>query len=236
MAMYYDQFGNIVQAIHPQQTQQYQAGVNGGTYYSPSDAPGQSLSAYEQPRSAEMPVTPSGYPSDRYALRQPRVPRRSDSPLSQRKKKSTTRKLVEGGLAAGLGIAASAYLKDRHTESSSRDPHGLGSGESHALRSGGSHGVRSGGSHGVSTGGPIINRVLEGALLTAESVGLAHLRKSKHRAAGGGSESESEETDPRLRRLVEGALATAGAVAMAYHDKNKPRTREHTRSNRYPRD
>jgi hypothetical protein len=154
--MYYDQFGNIVQSIHPQQ--QYHTGVNGGTHYSPSDAPGQSLS-YEQPRSAEMPITPSGYPSDRYPLRQPRFPRRSDSPLSQRKKKSTTRKLVEGGLVAGLGIAASACLKNRHTESSSRDPHGLGSGESHALRSGGSH--------GVSTGGPIINRVLEGALLTA---------------------------------------------------------------------
>lgn len=241
---YYDQFGKPVQFVRAQQTQQPQyqtqqpqyqptatAGYIGRTPYQPA--------SYEQPRAdMYMPQTTAtaapppayGYPPDRYPLRQPRIPRHSDSPMSRRKKKSTTRKLVEGGLVAGLGIAASTYLssKTHHTRSSASEAQQqeLGPGTlapAPPPPSGTSHGL---GSHGFNTNGPIMSKVLEGVLLTAEGVGMAHLRKSRetpHEHA----EGETEETDPRLKRLVEGALATAGAIALAYHDQHKKPRNEH---------
>jgi len=208
----YDQFGNPVQFVHGQQSQQYQPGFTGGAAAYPQfdamSGPGQPR-LYEQPRlemqAASIAPSPYLYSPERYPFRKPRIPRHSDSPLSRRKKKSTTRKLVEGGLAAGIGIAASSYLeRNHHTTAFSGDQHGIGS------------------------GGSIINKVLEGAVLTAEAVGLAGLEKSKHRDRS--HSLSSEETDPRLTKLVEGALATAGAVALAYHEKNKRPTRVHMKS------
>jgi hypothetical protein len=219
--MYYDQFGNPDQSVQGRRIQQSQPGFIGETFYPPFDTRGQPM-PYVQPVSA-MAVPPSGYQPDRYPRRQPRIPRHSDSPISRPKKKSTTRKLVEGGLAAGLGIAATAYHHKHHTRTSAlKDPH------EHHDATGRSH---AGGSHEIGSGGSMMNAALEGAILTAEGVGLAHLRKSKHSGSREGSKSgsESEGTDPRLKRLLEGALATAGAVALAYRDKNTRSTsrREH---------
>ena len=71
-----------------------------------------------------------------------------------------------------------------------------------------------------------MSKVIEGVMLTAEGVGMAHLRKSREEPHVH-AEGEIEETDPRLKRLMEGALATAGAIALAYHDEHKKSGKEH---------
>lgn len=252
MATYYDQFGNPVQFVRAQQTQQphyqtqqlqqYQpaaaAGYTGRTPY-PPDSYDQSravMPPHAQTSAVTAPTPTYGYPPDRYPLRQPRVARHAETPKPRKKKKSTTRKLVEGGLAAGLGIAASSYLANKHRTSRTAEASGAHQEQDtreyesqHLQAPAPAHeDSHNEGSHGSSIGGPIINKVLEGVLLTAEGVGLAHLRKSR---GGPHADADPEETDPRLKRLVEGALATAGALAIAYHDKkNSKPTREHPRS------
>ena len=119
-----------------------------------------------------------------------------------KKRKSTTRKVIEGVL---IGVAGTFVLSEveKHSRKSER-PKATGGGD-----------------------GPGMNEIIEGGL-AAGAIGLALYEKNrKGRGADSVSPHKGGLGDPRLKTFVEGALATAAAVALTYRENGKSKGTGH---------
>jgi hypothetical protein len=195
MTLYYNSLGQLVQSTpvmpdyaQPQQPQ--------GMY---SNHPNQQ--AMLDPRQTQTGMVSynhhndnSPYPSG--PRRSPRLHNHPEATPPYRKRKSTTRKVIEGVLIGVAGIAVLSEV-EKHSRKPRR-PKAIGDAD-----------------------GLGMNDVMEGGL-AAGAVALALYEKNRKRqGSGSGSPHKGGLEDPRLKTLVEGALATAAAVALAYHENSK---------------
>lgn len=190
MSVYYNSLGQLVQS-QPQQPQ---------VVY--TNHPNQHL----DPGQTQTGMVPydrhNNSPDLSGPRRSPRFRDRPEATPPYKKRKSTTRKVIEGVL---IGVAGTVILSEveKHSGKSKR-PKAIGSGD-----------------------GPGMDEVIEGGL-AAGAVALALYEKNrKSRGAGSVSAQKGGLEDPRMKTFVEGALATAAAVALAYHENGKSKGTEH---------
>jgi hypothetical protein len=167
------------------------------------------------------------YPPDQHGPRRsPRLHTRPEPTPPYSKKKSTTRKVVEGVVigVAGTVILSEIEKRNRKTPRSGSNT-GTGGGGGNVNSNNGVDSNGGGNNNGSPSGngsGLGLNEVVECGL-AAGAVALALYEKNRKRQGPPGSEQPHNASlgDPRMKTLVEGALATAAAVALAYHENGK---------------
>ena len=254
MSLYYNSAGQLVQSgqvippypHQPQDTyanQQSMSVYPGQTAYPNQQAisvyPGQTTYG-GMPGQTQTGLAPydgrNEYTPDQYGPRRsPRLHTRPEATPPYRKKKSTTRKVVEGVI---IGVAGTVLLSeiDKRNHKTPRSDSNTATGQINS-NSGGinSNGQGNNMSGGNSNGrgnhkGIGLNEVVEGGL-AAGAVALALYEKNRKKGQGPAGSLQPQNAsleDPRVKTLVEGALATAAAVALAFHENSKLGETGHT--------
>ena len=161
---------------------------------------------------------------DQYGPRRsPRLHTRPEATPPYRKKKSMTRKVVEGVV---IGVAGTVLLSeiDKRNHKTPRSDSSTANGQINSMSGGnnmsGGNSNDRGNHKGIG-----LNEVVEGGL-AAGAVALALYEKNRNKGkgqqpAGSLQPQNASLEDPRVKTLVEGALATAAAVALAFHENSK---------------
>ena len=190
----------------------YPGQTNHPTQQTMSVYPGQTtyggMSVQTQPELAPSDQR-NNYPSDQYGPRRSsRLHNRTET-SPYKKKKSTTRKVVEGVV---IGVAGTAILSqiEKHNAKTQQT-------KATGTRTGGVNSNNGGKSSGIG-----VDEVIE-CSLAAGAVALALYEKNKGKTQGSGSVAPHNAGlgDPSVKTLVEGVLATAAAVALSFHEKDK---------------
>jgi hypothetical protein len=257
MSLYYNSAGQLVQSSQvippypqePQATyanQQSMSGYPGQTAHPNQQAmsmyPGQTTygGMPEQTQTGLVPYDGrNDYTTDQYGPRRsPRLHTRPEATPPYRKKKSTTRKVVEGVVIGVAGTVLLSEIEKRNHKTPRSDSNtatgGINS-NSAGYNNGGNYsgGNNNGGNSNASCGnhkGFGLNEVVEGGL-AAGAVALALYEKNRKKGQGPSGSIQPQNAsleDPRVKTLVEGALATAAAVAMAFHENSKAGETGHT--------
>jgi hypothetical protein len=246
MSLYYNSAGQLVQSSQvippyphqPQATyanQQSMSVYPGQTAYPNEQAmsvyPGQTTYGGMQAGETQTGLAPydgrNEYTSDQYAgpRRSPRLHTRPEATPPYRKKKSTTRKVVEGVI---IGVAGTVLLSeiDKRNHKTPRSDSNTATGNINSNSGGYNSGGDNSGGNSNDRGnhkGIGLNEVVEGGL-AAGAVALALYEKNRKKGqapAGSIQPQNASLEDPRVKTLVEGALATAAAVALAFHENSK---------------
>jgi hypothetical protein len=192
MSLYYNSEGQLVQSVPPYPQPLPQPQVMDTTSYPNQQSrvnldPGQMQTGYDNYSPAQ-----SG------PRRSPRLGNRAEATPPYRKRKSTTRKVVEGVLIGAAGTAVLSEIEN-HRRKSTRS-----STKAATSTSGGG-------------GNMDMNELIEGGL-AAGAIALALYEKNRKAKETGLPSEHKSVGDPRMKTLVEGALATAAAVALAFHE------------------
>jgi hypothetical protein len=199
MSLYYNSEGQLVQSVPPYPQPPPQPQVVDATAYYPNQQHGPNLDP------GQMQTGMDNYsPAQSGPRRSPRLSNRAEATPPYRKRKSMTRKLVEGVLIGAAGTAVLSEI-DNHRRKSTR---------SSTTR------TTTATSTDGAGGGMEMNELIEGGL-AAGAIALALYEKNRKGKETGSQSQNSGRGDPRMKTLVEGALATAAAVALAFHENNK---------------
>ena len=242
MSLYYNSAGQLVQSSQVIPPYPHQPQATYANQQSMSGYPGQTAHPNQQAMSVYPGQTTYGgipgqtqaglvpydgrndYTTEQYGPRRsPRLHTRPEATPPYRKKKSTTRRVVEGVI---IGVAGTVVLSEieKHNLKTPRSDSNTATGRFNSNSVGnnsvGNNSVgnsNGGGNHS----GIGMNEVVEGGL-AAGAVALALYEKNRKRQGPAGSEQpRNASEDPRVKTLVEGALATAAAVALAFHENSK---------------
>jgi hypothetical protein len=198
MSFYYNSEGQLVQNVPPYPQPPPQPQVMDATAYYPNQQHGPNLDP------GQMQTGMDNYsPAQSGPRRSPRLSNRAEATPPYRKRKSMTRKLVEGVLIGAAGTAVLSEIED-HRRKSTR---------SSTTRTTTATSTDGGGGGG----GMEMNELIEGGL-AAGAIALALYEKNRKGKETGSQSHNSGVGDPRMKTLVEGALATAAAVALAFHE------------------